>query len=228
MQVKDLPMGDREVILRVNRRRFKCKNCRKPFNESLAFLEKKKNFTNRYAQSIAEQVVHSDIKNVAKNNKLTSEEVWSMVKNVANKILPIDVKNLHKLGIDEISLVKEQGKFIVVLVDLETHKLIGLVAERKQAAIEKKMLEWGEEVLNQIEEVSMDMTGNYKSLVKKLCPNADVTVDRFHVTKMIHEGLNQARIDENKASSSLKVKEKAKLLDTLKGSKYILLKAEKD
>ncbi|WP_407892979.1 transposase [Scytonema sp. NUACC26] len=32
----------------------------------------------------------------------------------------------------------------------------------------------------------MDMTGNYKSLVKKLCPNAEVTVDRFHVTKMIH------------------------------------------
>jgi transposase len=45
------------------------------------------------------------------------------------------------------------------------------------------MLEWGEEVLNQIEEVSMDMTGNYKSLVKKLCPNANVTVDRFHVLK---------------------------------------------
>ena len=40
--------------------------------------------------------------------------------------------------------------------------------------------------------------------------------------------MNQARIDENKASSSLKVKKKAKLLGTLKGSKYILLKAEKD
>lgn len=52
-------MGDREVILRVNRRRFKCKNCRKPFNESLTFLKKNKNFTNRYAQNIAEQVVHN-------------------------------------------------------------------------------------------------------------------------------------------------------------------------
>jgi transposase len=93
---------------------------------------------------------------VAKNNKLTEEEVWSMVKAVANKILPIDVKKLQKLGIDEISLVKGQVKFIVVLVDLSTHKLIGLVADRKQGAIEKKMLEWGEEVLNQIEEVSMD------------------------------------------------------------------------
>jgi transposase len=88
------------------------------------------------------------------------------------------------------------------------------------------MLEWGEEVLNQIEEVSMDMAGNYKSLVKKLCPNADVTVDRFHVTKMIHEELNQARIEQKKAASSLKAQERAKLLESLKGSKYTLLKAE--
>ena len=224
--VRDLPINNREVMLRVNRRRFKCKNCRKPFNESLAFLEKKKNFTKRQAQSIAEQVVHSDINNVAKNNKLTEEEVWLMVKTVANQILPIDVKYLQKLGRDEISLVKRQGKFIVVLVDLKTHKLIGLVGQNKQATIEKKMLEWGEEVLNQIEEVSMDMTGNYKSLVKKLCPNADVTVDRFYVTKMIHEELNQARIEKKKAASSLKAKERAKLLESLKGSKYTLLKAE--
>ena len=67
---------------------------------------------------------------------------------------------------------------------------------------------------------------NYKSLVKKLCPNADVTVDRFHVTKMIHEELNQARIEKKKAASSLKAKERAKLLESLKGSKYTLLNAE--
>src|SRR4028118_1580968 len=74
----------------------------------------------------------------------------------------------------------------------------------------------------------MDMTGNYKSLVKKVCPNADVTVDRFHVTKMIHEPLNQARIEQKKASSSLKAKERAKLLESLKRSKYTFLKAEND
>src|ERR687885_220551 len=130
--VRDLPIGNREVMLRVNRRRFKCKNCRKPFNESLAFLEKKKKFTKRYAQSIAEQVIPSDINNVAKNNKLTEEEVWSMVKNVANQILPIDVKYLQKLGRNEITLVKRQRKFIVVLVDLKTHKLIGLVADNRR------------------------------------------------------------------------------------------------
>ncbi|WP_293257697.1 MULTISPECIES: hypothetical protein [unclassified Microcoleus] len=29
-------------MLRVNRRRFKCRNCHKPFNESLELVEKKK------------------------------------------------------------------------------------------------------------------------------------------------------------------------------------------
>jgi transposase len=226
--VKDLPIGDREVVLRVNRRRFKCKNCLKPFSEILDFVGKKQRFTHRYAENITKQVIHSDINNVAKNNNLTDDEVWSMVKSVAENILPVDVKNLSKLGIDEISLVKGQGKFIVVLVDLEAHKLIGLVAERKQSEIEKVMREWGEKVLSQIKEVSMDMTGNYKSIVKRLCPNADVTVDRFHVTKMIHEELNQARIAQKKAAESLKVKERTKLFDNLKGSKYTLLKAEDD
>ena len=73
----------------------------------------------------------------------------------------------------------------------------------------------------------MDMTGNYKSLVKKLCPNAEVTVDRFHVTKIVHEELNPARIEQKKTAELLKVNERAKLFGSLKGSKYTLLKAEK-
>lgn len=73
----------------------------------------------------------------------------------------------------------------------------------------------------------MDMSENYKSLVKKLCPNAEVTVDRFHVAKMVHEELNQARIEQKKVAESLKIKERAKLLGSLKGSKYTLLKAER-
>ena len=71
---------------------------------------------------------------MAENNKLTGDEVWSMVESVADKILFIDVENLTRWGIDEISLAKGSGKFIVVLVDLDTHILIGLVAaERKRS-----------------------------------------------------------------------------------------------
>lgn len=59
--------------------------------------------------------------------------------------------------------------------------------------------------------------------MRKNCPSAEVIVDRFHVTKMFHEELNQERIDK-KTAEALKVKERAKLFTSLKGSKYILLK----
>lgn len=83
-----------------------------------------------------------------------------------------------------------------------------------------------EKVLSQIEEVSMDMTGNYKSLVRKLYPNAEVTVDRFTVEKIVQSKLNQAIIDQNKTASSLNLKERAQVFWSWKGSKYTLLKAE--
>lgn len=150
--VKDLPISNREVILQVNRRQFKCERCQKPFSESLEFVGNKKSFTQRYAQSITEEVIHSDINNLAKSNRLTAEEVESMMMTVAANLIPVNVENLRRLGIDEISLVKGQGKFIVVLVDLETHKLVGLASERKQSQIEKVMLKWGEKVLSQITE----------------------------------------------------------------------------
>nr|ADO19243.1 transposase [Nostoc flagelliforme str. Sunitezuoqi] len=224
--VKDLPMGDKEVILNLNRRRFKCKKCRKTFNEKLDFVGTRKGYTHRYASNIVRQVINSNVSSVARNNGLTDEEVNSMIDDIAQDLIPIDVKNLKRLGIDEISLVKGQGKFIVVLVDIDTGKLIGLVKERKQIEIEQAMRKWGEKVLKQIEEVSIDMTGNYKYLIEKICPNASVTVDRFHLTKIVHEELNSARIAEKKIASELNVSEREKIFKSLKGNKFTILKAE--
>ena len=226
--IKDLPMGDKEVILNINRRRFKCKKCRKTFNEELDFVGVRKKYTHRYAENIIKQLINSDVSNVAKNNGLSEEEVYSMLEDIVKDILPINVSNLRRLGIDEISLVKGQGKFIVVLVDIDSGKLIGLVKERKQVVIENVMKMWGEEVLEQIEEVSIDMTGNYKNLVEKICSNAVVTVDRFHVTKLINEELNQARIAEKKAALELNIESREKVFDSLKGNKYTILKAEEN
>ena len=72
------------------------------------------------------------------------------------------------------------------------HKLVRWVWSRTQSEIEKVMRKGGEKVLSQIEEVSMDRTGNYKSLVRKLCPNAEVTVGIFPVVTRVQSELNQA------------------------------------
>jgi len=63
--------------------------------------------------------------------------------------------------------------------------------------IREVLASWGTQVLEQITEVSMDMSGNYKGLVTDL-PNADITVDRFHVMKVVNEELDAARRDVKK------------------------------
>jgi hypothetical protein len=47
-------------------------------------------------------------------------------------VFPLNLKGLKRLGIDEITLVKGQGKFVAVLVNLDAGKLIGIISEKNQ------------------------------------------------------------------------------------------------
>jgi transposase len=128
---------------------------------------------------------------------------------------------------DEIALRKGQEDYVVVLVDLEQRIPIGFVASRKQAEISKVLLEWGREILDQIIEVSIDLSGNYKSLVQKVLPNAEIVADRFHVMKIVNEELNATQNQIKKANeSNPKPVDQARVIEALKQSKYALLKPE--
>jgi transposase len=61
------------------------------------------------------------------------------------------------LGIDEIALRKGHKDFVVVLSDLDTHTLIGMAPSRTHRDIKAVLLDWGAEVLSNIEEVSIDL-----------------------------------------------------------------------
>jgi hypothetical protein len=52
--------------------------------KSWIFSQTEKVLRSRYAEKITEQVIHSDLKNVALNNGLTDEQAWSMVRFIAN------------------------------------------------------------------------------------------------------------------------------------------------
>jgi transposase len=137
------------------------------------------------------------------------------------------VRGLRRLGIDEIALRKGHKDFVVVLVDLDAHTLIGMAPSRTQVAIQAVLQEWGSEVLAHIEEVSIDLSGNYRGLVHRLMPQAEIVADRFHVMKVVNEELNQARNAFQRQPDNLPADvspEAAKA--ALKNSKYALLKPE--
>ena len=225
--IHDLPWSKKPVLLKINRRQFKCHKCKKVFSEELDFVDKSKGYTKRLATDIVQQVLNSNIRSVAERNGLSDEEVESMLKKQVAQILNINLSQVKKLGIDEIALVKGQGNYLAVLVDLDTHKPIEIVQSRRIEDIREVLVSWGAEVLNQIEEVSIALWLPYKNLVEELMPNANVTADRFHVIKQVNDELDTMRKTEKKAAASLDNKsEKERILEALNKSKYSLIKNE--
>ena len=154
-----------------------------------------------------------------------------MLKDASEELPNLKPINLKRLGIDEIALKKGHGNYCAVLVDLDQSKLIAILSGRTQEIIKQTLVEWGTEILENIEEVSIDLWTGYKTLVTKLMPNAQVVADRFHVMTQINKELDTQRKREKrkiedlikKANPTDKLKYE-KILAGLKNSKYPLLK----
>ncbi len=233
--IKDLSFGENPVFLEINRRQFKCETCKKPFSEELDFARKKRTYTTRLAKKTIQEVLDSDIHTIALKGIVTTEEIERMLKDASSELPNLKPLNLKRLGLDEIALIKGKGNYCAVLVDLDTSKLITILSDRSQETIKKTLIEWGSELLGQIEEVSINLWKGYKTLVTELMPNAQVVADRFHVMTQINNELDTQRKREKrnieelikKANSSEKA-EYEKILEGLKKSKYVLLKNEKE
>ena len=227
--IEDLPWNEQSVILRVNRRQFWCQNCGQVFSEELAFVKKNRLYTQRLAHQIASQVLGSNIHSVAARSGLSDEQIETMVEDAGEVHLSEVPQSLKYLGIDEIGVVKGQGQYYGVLVNLETRQPITLSPSRTQEALRQVFNQWGTEVLQGIAGVSMDLWKPYQRLVEEMMPNATVVADRFHVMKLLNDELDEQRKAEKRAAKKITKKgERERVLKGITGSKYALLKNEKD
>jgi len=225
--VRDLPLGEQKVYLQVNRRQMRCEGCPKKFSEDLEFVKKTRTYTERLKKKILSELLESDLKNVAQRNGVSEQEIETMLKEWGKELSGQKPSGLKRLGIDEIALVKVQKNYCVVLVDIDKKIIVGMLKNRTQVELKKYLEAWGEEVLEQIEEVSIDMWKPYKNVSEALIPQAEVVADRFHVMKQVNEELDGARKKIKKAAvASKNNSEKARILSGIKKSKYVLLKNE--
>ena len=74
------------------------------------------------------------------------------------------------------------------------------MCSRKHEDIQRVFDRWGAEVLSQIQEVSIDLSGNYRGLIAKVLPEANIIADRFHVMKIVGDELNSAIIQAKKVN----------------------------
>lgn len=204
--VRDIPLSDYQVLLKVNRRQLRCTKCQKVFSEELSFIKTRRTYTKRLAMKVIKEVLETNVESAARRNRMTASEVETLLKEQEVDLLKEKPKQLKKLGIDEITQLKGGKNYAAVLVDLETRKPIALLEKRNKEVIAEYLSSLGSEILNQIEEVSIDLWIPYKSVIQEMMPNAQVVADRFHVMKQINEELDEQRKKEKRAAEKIKNK----------------------
>ena len=224
-RVRDINISEHFVLLNINRRQFRCLKCDKVFSEELHFVKKRRTYTKRLGDKVVKEVLETNVTNASQKNRMTPAEIETLLKEIEADVLPEKPTDLKKLGIDEITHLKGGKNYAAVLVNLETSKPIALLEKRNKEVIAEYLSSLGSEVLNQIEEVSIDLWKPYKSVVEEMIENAQIVADRFHVMKQINEELNTRIKKERGLAKKLKnTADKKNKLASLKNSKYPLLK----
>ncbi|WP_287732833.1 transposase [Microcystis sp. M090S1] len=108
-------------------------------------------------------------------------------------------------------MIKVKRNYYAVLVNIDPGKIVGLVEKRIEEALTEYLKHWVEEVLSQIEEVSIDLWIGYKNVAEKLMPQAQIVGDRFHVMKQVNNELDEARKEVKREAAKIKIRKIKKI-----------------
>ena len=110
----------------------------------------------------------------------------STLLNYLNQLKLPEFKTPKMLGVDDFAVCKGRN-YGTILVDLETHQPIALLADRKA----ETLVAWLE-AHPDIKVLSRDRSKAYKSAMTEGAPDAIQVADRFHLVKNLSETLEQA------------------------------------
>ena len=178
-------------LIRLKKRRFQCKNCRKVTVSETSLIQKNCQISEPLRQKVAQALVNRQaLTHIAQDLAISTSTVHRKLKEFTFKE---DFSRLPEiLSIDEFSYQK--GKLAFIAQDFETKKIITILENRTQTTIRNHFFRYSKEARNSVKVVTVDMSGSYIPMIPKLFPNAKIVIDRFHIVQHMSRALNQTRI----------------------------------
>lgn len=195
--VRDEQLRSEGLWLEIHKHRYFCKTCKKKFTETTSNVWPRRRTTQRFRKALARECADmTDLKRVRRKLRVSTGLVYKVYyEQIETKLR--ERKNTMKwperLGIDEHFFSRKKGftDYVTVFTDLKKRKLFEL-AEGKD----------NKSVIAQIESISgrenvrlvaIDMSKTYRSLVRRLFPNARIVADKFHVLRLLGPAIMKER-----------------------------------
>ncbi|HEL1311997.1 TPA: ISL3 family transposase [Streptococcus equi subsp. zooepidemicus] len=187
-----IEIGGFPSLIRLKKRRFQCKSCRKVTVSETTLVKKNCQISEMVRQKIAQLLLNREaLTHIASKLAISTSTVYRKLKQYHFRE---DYANLPEvLSWDEFSYQK--GKLAFIAQDFNTKKTITILDNRRQTTIRNHFFKYSKEARNKVKVVTVDMSGSYIPLIKILFPKAKIVLDRFHIIQHINRALKQTRSD---------------------------------
>jgi transposase len=195
--VKDAPVRGQIVFLKIEKRRFWCKNCRKPFTEYIPGIRKGSRTTERFKRSVlwaCENFV--DLGRVQRAYRVSAGYVFkTLYTRLDEKLRMRQYPWPATVGIDEHSFRRLRGRteFASIFVDYPNKRVFELAQGKTTADLLGQLghIEGRENVKNAI----VDLCDPFKNFVTQHFPNSRIIADKFHVLRLLTPALMKKRYE---------------------------------
>ena len=215
-KVKDLSLVGKPLIVTIRKRRYICKNCNSTFSENNPYIKRYCHFPQRfYFESIKETLTLQSFTSIARRVGVSVSSIirWFDNINYPKAELP------SCIAIDEFKGNAGGEKFQCNLSDPVKHKIIDILPNRDSEDPCKHFLEYTYDERAKVKKVVMDLSTLFRSVAKKIFPEAKIIADKFHVIRVVTNSLENTRKRIQKEFHDAKRK-------WFKRSRQLLLKPE--
>jgi len=226
----DLPILDQRVFIHVKWPRFKCDKCDND-NSTTSFKPRwvngTGNKTRAYENYCLKFLINSTIKDVSEKLNTTEEVIEGIINRNVKTNINWTKENPTIMGLDEIALRKGHSHYLTIVSDLSDNKkvkILGVLDGNSKDDILPFLQSIPKEILLSLEGVTIDMGASYFSALKELIDDVDrfnriVTIDRFHVAKLLGDKIDKER---KKVVKKLKIefKDDDNKLESIKGTMW--------
>lgn len=198
VRIRDEPLRAKAITLKILKRRFTCKTCRRPFTEPIPGVIPRRRTTQRFRAAITEACEkYTDLSRVRREFRVSSHFIYEAY----YERLRLSLREREgapwpsAIGIDEHSYGKNHAtrrtQFVTTIVNHNKGRMLGAVIGKTQSELEvatahipgRENVRWA----------TIDMCDPYRNYIRNFFPNAKIVADKFHVLRLLTPALIRKR-----------------------------------